>query len=671
MIGMEIENLYCRLHHDVYAHFYPDIHLLNQEGDINQFNSFNKKGKKHYIDGGSVVKSTKDYHCSYQFDFKDNESKYKKCLSFCSYSGSSGLNLFDFINSVLNGNPEVFVKTDNLEVYDARKYLFEVIEISVTNSVIDEMFFQLLKRYFHKLEKIRFHSCTIKKECNLNSIGVDIEFNHTTIENSRSLNDCTADIYMIRSSISYISPTTIKSKKLKISCFSPKYYVDLKMLFLKCNFPTLMSFDINPEAHYDTYSFEDAFTYLPDSAPNLEEITIEGKVKNLNFLTKFKYLIKCGIFSIYDHMDIRYANITDKKERKKILERNRYQYEIEKILCPSLEDKFIVTDLEEDRILRLCHFLSTLSYTEEDKRIFVEKDVIKALLAKNIDSNVKYYFECYYDTLHPKRQLSELETVLNYDVMYRFFDQYLCVYNPITTLSQNNKGNILQTKSFMFAPNGMPIIFKEKIKPIRTIEEAKKRMAKVKHMEFNLKDDDNQSFVRFLKKFSKEINQPISVRSFVDIIYEQIRYNVEGKDFLAFGPAGKRIRYVFDTNERAYKRKDDMRYKVDRYKKLLVNIIRDNYELFTVEEKAYIYYDKFYMHVAETEKNIESFKSLYEVLVTDEESTLESINLKTRGLYSKYRNYINCFTGTIYRFGNLYGEVSIKPEDIKQLVLHL
>ncbi len=78
---MKIERLYLRLRNDVFAHLYPDVYLLNQEGDINQFNTFQKKNCndfKYYKDGGKVVKKTKDYTCNYKFDFKDNENKLKK-----------------------------------------------------------------------------------------------------------------------------------------------------------------------------------------------------------------------------------------------------------------------------------------------------------------------------------------------------------------------------------------------------------------------------------------------------------------------------------------------------------------------------------------------------------------------------------------------------------------
>lgn len=77
------------------------------------------------------------------------------------------------------------------------------------------------------------------------------------------------------------------------------------------------------------------------------------------------------------------------------------------------------------------------------------------------------------------------------------------------------------------------------------------------------------------------------------------------------------------------------------------------------------------MRIAEEETD--TFKSLYDVLVTDEESTLENINLKTKGLYSKYRNYIRGFKELEYSVRNpyYYNNIYINPEDIKQLVLHL
>ena len=45
---------------------------------------------------------------------------------------------------------------------------------------------------------------------------------------------------------------------------------------------------------------------------------IEGKVRDLKFLTKFRYLISCGFLSIYDDFGLGYANVTDRKERETI-----------------------------------------------------------------------------------------------------------------------------------------------------------------------------------------------------------------------------------------------------------------------------------------------------------------------------------------------------------------
>lgn len=694
----EVTKLYSRLKEDVYSYFYPDAYLLNQENNINQFNVSRKNGWRHFIDGGEVIKNTENYCCKYTFDYEYNVSKETKKLTFNSYNDSSGLNLLDFVNSVLNGDSKIFVKVENLNFYDARKYLFEVVEILVKDSVIDAIFLQVLKKYFHKIKRIEFRRCTIKKECNLNSIDAetDIAFHNTIIENSRSLNDCASDIYMLRASIKQIFPITIKSKKILINFLSQENYIDLKLLFLECNFPNLIFFQVDPEVYYDNYSFEDAFTYLPDSAPNLEEIYIEGKIRDLKFLTKFKYLINCNILSIQDEASY-YANITNRKEKEKILERNKYQYEVKKILFPYLEDKFIISELERTRLLRLSHFLSTLSYTEEDKRIFKEKDIIRALTNKNINAQIEYYFECYFDTLRLKRQFFERKRILWDEERYRFFGKYLCQYNPTLEILQDNKKSILLSKSFLFASNGLPIIFIGRQGRPMTKEKATALMHEAEMLgiqpesayEFQFK-----TLTNFFKEFSKEIDQPILADELNNIIYDKVYSFITGNEFLTYGSEGKRISYAFDTCKRAQERLDNIIDKINKTKKLLVEIIRENYNSFVVEEKAFMFfdyiktycsseeaavafYDDYYNCVkAEVQNNkMTNFKTVYKILVSDPKCVLKSINSKTNGLYSKYCNYIKAFIKIKQLVGenlyNGYDKAYINPEDIRKLALHL
>ena len=50
-------NVYTRLYNDVCASLFEDVYLVNQEGDINTFNTF-KKRRKHFKDGGYVCKNS-------------------------------------------------------------------------------------------------------------------------------------------------------------------------------------------------------------------------------------------------------------------------------------------------------------------------------------------------------------------------------------------------------------------------------------------------------------------------------------------------------------------------------------------------------------------------------------------------------------------------------------
>ena len=49
--------VYTRLYNDVCASLFEDVYLVNQEGDINTFNTF-KKRRKHFKDGGYVCPSS-------------------------------------------------------------------------------------------------------------------------------------------------------------------------------------------------------------------------------------------------------------------------------------------------------------------------------------------------------------------------------------------------------------------------------------------------------------------------------------------------------------------------------------------------------------------------------------------------------------------------------------
>lgn len=640
--------VYRRLYNDVCASIFEEPYLLNQEGDINTFNTF-KKRNKDFKDGGKVCKNNKNYCCYYSFDYEDRENKNKKCLFLRSYEGSTGMNLLDFINSVINSKEDAFVKIKDFVIKDARKYLFEIVEIKIFSSEIDDSFIKILKRYFHCLEKIEFKNCTIKKDCNFSKLKSEIEFENCTIETIRSFNDCQFNIKLSKCQINTISPTTVNCKKMEIDKFSRKKCFDLKELFFKCNFPQLSELIIDKDSFHYTYSFEDAFTFLPYSAPNIERLFIRGKVKSLDFLTKFKHLVYFKIFSIEDDWGFGYANVTDGKERRKIFERNKKEYEIVKILDPYKDDECIIADLEAERILKLCHFLSLINYSKETEEIFKNKSVIDALLSQKISEDVNYYYDCYFDELVLRKQNEEYDIHFDTEEKFKISNNTLYLYDFFKGDKQ-----IVKAVNFIYAANGIPIIFRNVRKKNRSIEEAKNKMDGIEIHNFSLDECNKNLFIDFIKEF--DLDYSISIGSFIDAIQEVCGVKLSGKEFLTF-KEGKKLYYLFEMYNRLRKRIDDLENKQQKCMKLLEQLIVDNYKLFNVAEKAYLY-----MHDYD-----DALSKIYNLIVKDEVEVLNSINLKTNGLYTKYHNYIKLFSQLQKSCNNPYDEIEIKPEYIKRL----
>ena len=646
---LRTDYIYARLLNDILSFSYPDIYLLNQEGDINRQNTFKKKKIqlfKNFIDGGEVIRKTRNYSCYYAYDLKSNARiKGNRELHFRSYIGVTGLNLLDFIDSVLKGDPSIFTKMEDYVFYDIRKHLFEIAEIYVSDTTVDNTFIKTVKKYFHKLEKIEFTNCIIKSECDFSNIKQELTFTMSVIENIRSFNNSEANVIIGKSDVIKISPSVINSQKFELSETSFKN-LDIKVLFLKCSFPNLKSIIVSTN-NYFNYSYEDAFIYLPSSAPSLESITIYGKIKDSSFLTEFKYLSDILILSTQDDNGLFLPYITSSNERKKIYERNKNQLEIDKILYPSEDEKQLLAKIEIERIKRLSHFLSRISYTDVDK-IF-ENNNIKLLAHKQIDSNVPCYYECWYDTLVYKKQ-SRLKEFYRYDGIYHIFNSHLCRCNS-NTIYNIDKKQIVRSVPFLYALNGLPIVFKSNYKPISSKEEAKKIAGTYDEV---FTDYEYEKFIEELKHIALE-DKIMPAEDFINRLNMVAHFFPIPDDFMKFGFTGRKIGYTLDTLKRSDKRCDDIDIKITKYLSLYNKTIMDNYDSFTIEEKKYIYGNGLNHFENATNDNMD-------------ESILESIDLKTDGMYSKYYNYINGF-GTLQSI-NPYNNLSIDTRDIKKMVLH-
>lgn len=115
-------NLYKRLYNDICASIDSNVSFLKPKDCFLDRDIQNLW--ENFIDGGLTVKHTEDYQACFTFDYESN-SKYKKFLSFSSYRGSAGVNLLDFIESVLNADSKTFKKIGNAEELCATFFKYE------------------------------------------------------------------------------------------------------------------------------------------------------------------------------------------------------------------------------------------------------------------------------------------------------------------------------------------------------------------------------------------------------------------------------------------------------------------------------------------------------------------------------------------------------------------
>nr|MBP3258841.1 hypothetical protein [Bacilli bacterium] len=615
--------LYGRMHNDILSCFDSDISLSNDRVSINTINY---------------------------------SALYRKSLDIRSYKGSAGANLKDFIDSVLKA--EELIKVDGLAVHNYKEDLFNVDSIFVTGE-IDDYFFQLVKKYFHNLEEIKFRDCVIKKECNLNIIDADLVFKDSIIEDIRSLNDFKYNIEINESKILKITPSTIKTKDLYIHNIDVKGYIDVKEMFLKCNFPDLVRLDIDSRR---LDSFEDDFTYLPYSAPKLEKLWIGGKVKDLNFITCFRHLIEFNVASVENIYGVRYPAITDGREKKRLLEKYKDIYEVHKLLQPDELSKYTVDDIEYERLINLCNFFNTISYSEEDIKLYKESDYIKKIINQSNDYDVTNYYECHYNSLNAVKEYYDNKTLFRKGKYYHISLNNLCIYDVYKEFLKRNY--IVLTKPFIYASNGNPIVFMNTGKPIKTMDDFVSRYGEPKPT-MNSKEFEYDAVADLYLSNDEFMQEDVEVSCFDQILDEIVGYNRTDNDFLEFGDAGKNIYSKMRIYRRYEKRGSDLKLKTEKYEYLLYKLLKDNYELFDVIEKSYIYYH----HQNPIWNETKAFKEkYYNNLVIDDNKVLESINKKTNGLYSKYYDYIKCFkelcTITTYNY-----DIYVSCEDIKKLKL--
>ena len=633
------KDIYEVISNDVMRDEYPDLYYINQENGINTPNSFQKKGWRHFIDGGAVRKNGESYYASYTYDIGSDYDTRIKGMDFTSFSANSGKDLLDFVYSVLNAEPKNFILTKGLEVYDLRKYMQRIKKINVYNTEIDDLFIRTLKKYFPNLVQIEFIKCHIKNECNFDSIKTQMKFSYCEIDDIRSFNDTMANLEIRRSIINKISNATIYSEEIRLDDNTISNS-ELKTLFLKCSFPNLNFIDLSPKVECYKYSYLDSFSYLGDAAKKLEYIRVNGKVSSFDFLLKLPNLISTGIHSIQDDLGTWYPDVDSDNELERIKTKNFNEYQIQKTLNPTIDDHYLVPRLEIQRILKQADILKLLSYTEEEKRFLLEHpDIIEFYKNNPVDTEVEDYYSCDFDRLNYYKKNPNPYKNFSKANYYRIVNNLLYEYDP-NPLAYNNP--ILLCKNFIYYFNGKPIIFEHRYKPVRNLEEAQKIIEGKQIEKYELDDFFYEEFLELMDEF-KEKSKDVDFGGLNDAVNEVITSGYPYHKYLSsLGEGGRIIKGHYDASKRYNNCRDATRRKNELYQEKMKEVLVEVYDNLTIEEKKYIleYKDSYRIGAsgikAKTNPDLE------------QNNILESINSKTNGKYENIFKHLKLSYKTYY-----------------------
>lgn len=654
---MDYSNINQRLRNDIIHAKYPDAYYKNQMNEINQFNNGKCASNwKYFIDGYEMRVNGDTYVGFYRYDKKIDKCK---PMNFQSFSHHAGLDFLNFVNAIINGKESTFLLMNGLEVFDLRKSLSKIKECIIHDTEIDNLLIIVLNRYFPKLESLTFQNCIIKKECDFSKIQASIYLNECRIENFRVFNDTTANIEFLRAHIDRISPTHVYSKTISFKGIHERIY---KQLFLKCHFQNLENLTIHPEVNVTEFYYGNDFLFLPKSAPCLENVSIQGKLENFDFLTELSHLLRCDIQSIFDSHGLFYPDVISKKEREKLKKRNLERYKIAKILMPYEEEKFLIGKLEIERILNLAHFQHRLSYTDEEKNaLFKNPNGLHPLFQQNIDAQeiVKFY-ECYYDMLRLRNTENEIDA--KYGKTYRLGIQNGIPYTYFKTDFEPFKKQIVLTKNFIYHYDNKPILFENCPKPIKNIRDATAYIKDHGYVDDMIEEDDNQ--YKELLNWLQNQEEEITIDTLSDVVQEFFQCSIKNLDFRKLGEGG---RYILGILEKSHRLEDTYHAIYEKYfhcRECIKKLISENYDKFTIAEKTVLLADG--QNYDMQDYSIFKIDDDYAIVSEYDENLIQVIDDKTNYLYSKYMGILKMYYMQLqmHQHGN---DAIIKREYIKKL----
>ena len=613
---------------DVNRYLNGEVYYINKIDLINTPNNVEIRGNRdirfcqRYIDGGVVVDNNENFYAFYNYEFREDlDVKGSKTLCFKNFNGDPSKNFLTFINNILNSKELVEIK--GLEVKSIKNKLFDVKRVVISGTEVNNNLIKIIKRYFPRLIKLELYKCHILHETSFEILNTNIELEHCNIDNMLSFRNTKSELDIWYSNIDKVTPCDINSPSIIFRSIGRNYHVPLKEIFLKCNFPELINFAVHCDKE-PCRSHEKDFNFLPYSAPNLEVLVIEGKVYDLDFITRLKNLCAADIRGRLDNSayKFRVPYITNGKERDKLEERNKEMIEFYKKVFPYIPLDSLSSYAELLRLLKLADTYYLLQPRYENEL----DDLIKnGPINFNIPTNQKvndYFIARYTKLEHKKRD------------EYNFYDpdepKYSIKNNilyeePNCYLKKLEK--IVKTKLFMYHSSGLPIILDEytKIKP-KKIEDIPEPTEKNRYFD---SEKERKEII------TKEIIDT-NFYHYIDLAETASELGLGGLkpgDFKNISPL---LSSLVETENRIKKVDDFYKKEEIKYFDNLLRVLDDIYDKLTIEEKMYI------LKVYENELDIfcKSFLHLDKKYEIDEDGLFDSVNKKSNGRYKKAVNDI-------------------------------
>ena len=390
-------------------------------------------------------------------EFMRLENEYFAILKINEISGTSNLEFFlsnqeysksfvSYVLSFLTSEDKYLYKTINkISISDYHSYLLNVQQISIDGMLIDKKILDFIKKHFKNIVMINFSNSTIKNNCHINDLDIEMNFYNCEIENITSFNYCNQKITIIGGKIDMIEHTTINSDKIILDKFEDEI---LENLFFKCQFPNLLTLQIGNNHVDESKTYDKCLNFLPYACPKLLSLSISGKISSFDFLYHFHALSKCEIMSIDDSIEsyqIYTPYITNDLERQKIIDDSH------RIIKNDLDIHLAIND----KLQEIINIMNTVRYTEEEKTIYMKRRTLENLntFKHSLENKIDYFY--LYDQNLKMLYLS----IDNTNEKIIFNDKLYIIKQPFKGKNIEYKKTFIVSKPFIYHASNIPIMF--------------------------------------------------------------------------------------------------------------------------------------------------------------------------------------------------------------------